>query len=149
MRSNDAYRGLPHDVFCFTMLQEIAARSLSVALGNYTHMVGSFHLYEDDFPDAKTFLKEGLQPTKGLMDKVPEGDPWPAIQRVLSAESNIRLQGTSDSKLLDGLDEYWADIVRLLHIFRAVLKDRDADQAKKFRDEMSSTNYLQFIDNRI
>jgi thymidylate synthase len=24
MRSNDAYKGLPHDVFCFTMLQEIS-----------------------------------------------------------------------------------------------------------------------------
>ena len=28
MRSNDAYLGLPHDIFCFTMLQEIIARSL-------------------------------------------------------------------------------------------------------------------------
>ena len=28
MRSNDAYWGLPHDVFCFTMLQEMIARRL-------------------------------------------------------------------------------------------------------------------------
>lgn len=27
MRSNDVYWGLPHDVFCFTMLQEIVART--------------------------------------------------------------------------------------------------------------------------
>ena len=33
MRSNDAFRGLPHDIFAFTMLQEILARSLSVDLG--------------------------------------------------------------------------------------------------------------------
>ena len=26
MRSNDAYFGLPHDIFCFTMLQELVAR---------------------------------------------------------------------------------------------------------------------------
>lgn len=30
MRSNDAFFGLPHDVFSFTMLQEVMARSLSV-----------------------------------------------------------------------------------------------------------------------
>ena len=33
MRSNDAYLGLPHDVFCFTMLQEIIARSLGLDIG--------------------------------------------------------------------------------------------------------------------
>jgi thymidylate synthase len=48
MRSNDAYLGLPHDVFCFTMLQEIMARYLEIEPGVYKHMVGSFHLYSDD-----------------------------------------------------------------------------------------------------
>lgn len=28
MRSHDAYTGMPHDFFCFTMIQEIVARSL-------------------------------------------------------------------------------------------------------------------------
>lgn len=45
MRSNDAFLGLPHDVFAFTMLQEILARSLGVNLGVYKHFVGSMHLY--------------------------------------------------------------------------------------------------------
>lgn len=39
MRSNDAFLGLPHDIFSFTMLQEIAARELGVGLGIYTHSV--------------------------------------------------------------------------------------------------------------
>jgi thymidylate synthase len=34
MRSNDAYWGLPHDVFSFTMLQEIMARTLDVEVGS-------------------------------------------------------------------------------------------------------------------
>jgi thymidylate synthase len=34
MRSNDAYIGLPHDVFCFTMLQEIVARTLDCEIGS-------------------------------------------------------------------------------------------------------------------
>jgi thymidylate synthase len=42
MRSNDAFLGLPHDFFCFTMLQEIVARSLSVEIGTYKHAVEAF-----------------------------------------------------------------------------------------------------------
>ena len=67
MRSNDAYLGLPHDVFCFTMLQEIMARMLCVDLGTYRHMVGSLHLYKRNIPSAKEFLDEGWQPTKMCM----------------------------------------------------------------------------------
>src|SRR5216684_3838299 len=46
MRSNDAFLGLPHDVFAFTFLQEIIARSVGVELGLYKHAVGSLHLYD-------------------------------------------------------------------------------------------------------
>src|SRR5580704_9691399 len=61
MRSNDAFVGLPHDVFTFTMLQEIMARSLGLELGRYKHFVGSLHLYEDNARDARQYLKEGYQ----------------------------------------------------------------------------------------
>lgn len=46
MRSNDWFFGLPHDVFAFTMLQEIVARDLGVDVGVYKHAVGSLHLYD-------------------------------------------------------------------------------------------------------
>jgi len=58
MRSNDAFLGLPHDFFCFTMLQEIVARSLSMELGTYKHAVGSLHLYDVDTEAAQQFLGE-------------------------------------------------------------------------------------------
>ena len=37
MRSNDAFWGLPYDVFLFTMLQELMAAELGVELGTYYH----------------------------------------------------------------------------------------------------------------
>lgn len=43
MRSNDAFLGLPHDVFAFTMFQEIMARALNITMGTYRHVVGSMH----------------------------------------------------------------------------------------------------------
>jgi thymidylate synthase len=46
MRSNDAFIGLPHDVFAFTMIHELVARSTGHELGLYNHAVGSLHVYE-------------------------------------------------------------------------------------------------------
>ena len=148
MRSNDAFLGLPHDIFCFTMLQEIMAKTLGVQLGTYKHMVGSLHIYDKDRDNARLFLNEGWQPTTNLMKPMPEGDPWPAIEFVLSTERAIRLGDGVDPKFVDTLDGYWADIVRLLLIFRA-LREKDVGEIQAIRDQMSHKGYHQFIDKRI
>ena len=64
MRSNDAFRGLPHDAFSFTMIQEIMARILGHELGTYTQFVGSLHLYDSDLQLSRQYLEEGWQPTQ-------------------------------------------------------------------------------------
>src|SRR5207245_2696775 len=96
MRSNDAFVGLPHDFFCFTMLQEIVARTLSTELGTYKHAVGSLHLYDVNIEAAQQFLDEGWQSTEAPMPPMPKGDPWPAIDLLLKAESSIRATGALD-----------------------------------------------------
>ena len=58
MRSNDAFLGLSHDIFAFTFIQELVARSLGLKLGTYKHMVGSLHIYDVD-NKVRKFLKEG------------------------------------------------------------------------------------------
>ena len=89
MRSNDAYIGLPHDVFCFTMLQEIVTRSINLEIGSYRHFVGSMHLYDQDEFHAASLVGEGFQ-SRVAMPPMPLGDPWPAIAAVLAAEARIR-----------------------------------------------------------
>jgi thymidylate synthase len=116
MRSNDAFLGLPHDVFAFTMLQEIMARTLDVDLGTYKHSVGSLHLYDRHRDDARQYLKEGWQPTKLVMPPMPVGDPWRAVRKLIRAERAIRNGKHVDVSEL-GLDPYWEDIVRLLQIY--------------------------------
>jgi thymidylate synthase len=59
MRSNDAYRGLPHDVFCFTMLQEMMARRLSAEPGTYIHHVGSMHVYDENVEAMRDYVVMG------------------------------------------------------------------------------------------
>ena len=145
MRSNDVYLGLPHDIFCFTMLQEILARTLSVDVGSYSHVVGSLHLYKINEPDATAFLSEGWQSTQAAMPPMPLGDPWPPIHTLLNAEQSLRVGALSATPTLDGLAPYWADLVRLLAVFRAK-KDRNPRLIGVLRQTMSSDVYHPFID---
>jgi thymidylate synthase len=145
MRSNDALWGLPHDVFCFTMLQEIVARSLAVELGTYKHAVGSLHLYVKSLDDARRFLDEGWQSTETPMPTMPTGDPWPSIDLLLQAESSIRSARPFDDGILGDVNPYWADLIRLLQVFRSK-KGKDSERIKELRGKMSSQVYSPFID---
>lgn len=145
IRSNDAYKGLPHDIFAFTMLQEIIARSISVDLGDYYHSVGSLHLYFDDRRYVEQFFNEGYQSTKSPMPDMPIGDPWKELELLLDIESKIRL-GLSYS--LEGLSPYWADIARLLQIY-SLLNSKDYTGIKKVRDIMNSSVYNAYIDKKL
>lgn len=61
MRSNDIWLGFPYDVFNFMTLQEILANRLGIEVGEYTHIVDSFHLYETHFDAAKKIIKDYKQ----------------------------------------------------------------------------------------
>jgi thymidylate synthase len=145
MRSNDAFIGLPHDVFAFTMLQEIMARSLGLELGTYKHAVGSLHLYEQHRESAQQYLEEGWQATV-VMPPMPLTDPWNSIRRVLTAEHAIRRRGSMAIPDLS-LDMYWADLVRLLQIYRHFKKGGSKEIARLKR-KMSSHIYDTYIEQK-
>lgn len=149
MRSNDAYLGFPHDVFCFTMLQEIMASALSVDMGIYKHFVGSFHLYEKDFDDSEQFLGEGLQSTVGSeMPPMPAGDPFPAINTLLRAERSLRESGIVDESWIESIDPYWADLIRLLKVYWAK-KRKDWGDVRVLKDQFASDSYKIFVDRML
>jgi thymidylate synthase len=145
MRSNDAYVGLPHDVFAFTMLQEIIAVTLGVRLGTYKHSVGSLHLYDRDRDDARRYLEEGVQ-SRVSMPRMPTEDPWPSIGRVLSAEAELRKGRKIDVASLT-LRPYWADLVRLLEIHQR-FKQRKTKQIDAIRKQLSTRMYDTYIADR-
>ena len=148
LRSNDVLLGLPHDVFCFTMIQEIVARALSLSIGTYRHVVGSIHLYDRDKKKAEQFINEGWQSTDLAMPQMPEGDPSPAVKTLLKAERSIRDGQGLPTDYLEGIHLYWADLVRLLVVFR-YSKDKDGESIETVRGEMHSHIYDLFIDQRI
>lgn len=146
MRSNDAFKGLPHDVFAFTLLQELLARSIGVRLGEYWHAAASLHIYDKDISKAKRYLREGWRSTVP-MPPMPLGDPWPSIAKLLAAEANIR-----EGKILNAdairLSAYWADLARLLKIYH-YSQHGLADQVRRLRSRMQSTAYDTYITRRL
>jgi thymidylate synthase len=144
MRSNDAFVGLPHDVFCFTMLQEIVARSLGVELGFYKHSVGSLHIYDANKTEALQLLAEGWQ-SRVPMPPMPRGDPWHALQIFRKAEHDIRHNRPPTT---DGLAPYWRDLVCLLQIF-AGFKIKDVGRVRILKAQMSSRVFDLFIDEKL
>lgn len=143
MRSNDAYLGLPHDVFCFTMLQEIMARVLGVDLGSYHHFVSSMHLYDKDRAATRRYLDEGFQRSVE-MPPMPEVDPRPAILRLFDAEQLIRAQKQVDAGSL-GFDPYWADLVRLLQLH---FSQGDEAQLNTLQAELAHPGYRMFVEGQ-
>lgn len=127
MRSNDAFMGLPHDIFTFTMLQEIAARELVVGLGRYTHSVASLHLYHENKAAAESYIREGLHDIQP-MPNMPMGDPWDSIEVVKKLEQEIRC-GNTNHPTPTGLNPYWSDIIALFRIHKifAEIKARKDD----------------------
>lgn len=114
MRSNDAYLGLPHDVFCFTMLQELVAVELDLELGEYIHMVGSMHLYDRDRDKAERYRKEGYQRV-AEMPAMPRTHPFQKADELLAFEQRVRAGQKVDPKAELG-DPYWSDIGSLIQI---------------------------------
>lgn len=148
MRSNDAYLGLPHDIFAFTLLQEIFARSLGVELGSYKHVAGSMHLYSDHMVGASKFLSEDWQENVP-MPAMPQGDPWPSLRKLIAAERAIRT-GKKSSTMDNSIAPYWQDFIRLLQIYNLSSSGHTtaAQTIKGLKRNMSSKIYDPYIQKR-
>lgn len=149
LRSNDAYLGLPHDVFCFTMIQEMMARRLGLEIGQYYQYVGSMHVYQKHVDKMKEYIEEGVQRTIE-MPPMPEGDPFTLIDKLLRVEGRLRNGEAIDAAEAFG-QPYWADIVRLLQVFwvREWATEEYVSQLKTLRDEISHPIYRNYIDGRM
>ncbi len=105
MRSNDAYLGLPHDLFCFTMLQEMVAAKLGLSMGKYHHICTSLHIYEEHIDKVQSYLNEGLFDSVSM----PKMDSYDKelIQVVVNA---FRKEPVPDFHL-ENLPPFWNDFI--------------------------------------
>lgn len=143
MRSNDAYIGLPHDIFCFTMIQELVAAELGLSVGEYIHMVGSMHLYEKDIERAHAYMSEGYHKT-AEMPAMPAGNAVLNMDRLIALERRIREGETVDpDSEFDA--SYWADLARLIQTHFASDKPARVDE---ILGSMKDNFYHTFIVDR-
>lgn len=148
MRSNDAVRGLPNDMFAFTMLQELIARALSLEMGIYRHWVGSLHIYEKDHEIARGLISEGWQQVRGAeMTPMPAGDPWPFVNELLKAEHSFREGNSADPWKSTGSD-YWDSLIWLLEMLRH-FKNIDEENAIASWKRRVSKSFDIFIEPRL
>lgn len=139
MRSNDAFMGLPHDIFCFTLLQEMMARTLNVKLGRYLHSVGSLHLYDRNIAQAEAFLEEAYQ-DEISMPRMPNENPWDEVNKLLNHEAQIREDKVVDLNFPD-LTPYWADIARLV----AINFSKSSKDVVHIKNKMKSNIYQTYV----
>lgn len=142
MRSQDVQKVLPYDVFLFTMLQEYVAAKLQVDVGNYFHMSGSFHIYEEDIPWIKKCLKDKSIPS-GKMPKMPTEEPeYHANKNLIMFENEFRsdiirkqIENKKDFdseyylEKLDKMPNYWRQWGLVL-MMRGCVKLKNLDRLK-------------------
>lgn len=147
MRSQDAFKVLPYDMFLFTMFQEYVQAMLQpkieVELGTYYHFCGSCHVYEGDRESACKILRSDEQPH--IMEPMPHEDIVFSLDKLNELEVFLRTTVLSSSKVdfspflekVDQLsDKYWKQMGLVLVYYGA----------KRMGNADECTNILEKID---
>lgn len=120
MRSNDVIWGLSYDVFFMTMLQEVLARELDLALGWYEHYAASLHVYERHFELADRIVAQGAPLSVPAMEPMSHIE---AIPEFLEVEAALRQGRPSGVRRANELPAYWQRLTAPL-----VQKREDMDE---------------------
>lgn len=147
MRSNDAYLGFTHDVFCFTMIQELVARSLGIKVGDYHHFATSLHLYEDDIGAVGKYLDEGFQSPVFSMPKMPSGCQMDNLDAFLEVERAIRSGDITKAEQIT-LPRYWRDLSLILLRHADAKFDRGIKSLEDNFEKISDPFYKNFFIKR-
>lgn len=145
LRSNDAMQGFVHDVFCFTMIQEAVASELGTELGGYTHVVGSYHLYDKNLEAVERLMDEGWQ-WNDPMPPMPAGHQWANIHALLEAARAMQRQGDWVEPP-PKLPNYWQDLAVLLAAFERSKRD-DVEGTIELGRRLVHEVYLTYVDER-
>jgi thymidylate synthase len=106
MRSNDAWLGLPYDVYNFTLIQRYVASLLVLDVGRYHHHVGSLHLYQKNWAKAELLLREPLS-----FIPIVQSDPLtaPMPPEVLTVFTGMSLLGMNTGVTAKDVNS-WIDL---------------------------------------
>lgn len=107
MRSQDAWLGLPYDLFAATVLQELLAGWLGAGLGEYRHTIDSLHLYAEHHQGALT-----------LPDDPPASEPLAPLAARWEDFDDV-LAGVLLDQLHADAAEPWRDFAAVMASYRS------------------------------
>jgi Thymidylate synthase len=130
MRSNNALRLLPYNLFEFSLLAEMIAAELELPPGPYWHVANSLHIFEEERELAQRLVHD--QPgEEHAMSPMPQEKPFAEARKLVDHEQRLRTafqrgEGAQLPHLLRGaeadLNSYWYQLYLVLALFCAVKK---------------------------
>lgn len=129
MRSNNAFRLLPFNLFEFTLLQETLATTLGVELGEYTHWAASQHVYARDNDKGVRYLADSEPGVSIEMSPMPPGNALEQADLLAQFEGKLRHTYSQHEfnqvvKLSETtLNEYWYGLFMTLVVFHAMRRE--------------------------
>jgi hypothetical protein len=128
MRSNNAVRLLPYNLFEYTMLAELIAAELDVEVGPYWHSVSSLHVFDEEIDTARAISSSPVDPSgKSAMPEIPRGEgALEQVSQLVDSEAQLRAAVTArDWRALSELitraqttlPDYWFGLFCALGLF--------------------------------
>ena len=141
MRSNNAYRLLPLNVFEFTLLAEVVSAELDTDLGPYGHWASSMHVLDIELDKARAVLNAPPS-TSAAMPPMPTSASPLAQARLLAvheadlrhAESAGAALAVRDAAAAD-LHEYWLALFDALAV-HTLVRTGAHDDAQGLADDL-------------
>jgi thymidylate synthase len=146
MRSSNALKVLPYDLFLFSLLAEVVAAELEVEPAGYHQFAVSLHVYAEDVPQAEAVVAAGAPPGRAAMRPVP-ADPFGQLSRLVQLEQELRaghlLAGRAwvkehDQRIDRTLAPFWQDFARVLLLHAVRRGGLPAGERDAFAQEVSS-----------
>ncbi|WP_103961363.1 thymidylate synthase [Nonomuraea solani] len=122
LRSSNAARVLPADLFLYSLVSEIVAAEVGVEPGSYHQFAISSHIYDEDVELAEAIVGSEPGRARAVMAAMPRGSALRDVAVLLDHERTMRAAVTLDRRAvgellrrIDGeLPPYWQDFSLVL-----------------------------------
>jgi thymidylate synthase len=99
MRSNDAWLGLPYDMFQFGQLQQTVANVLGLFPGKYTHTAWSMHLYQDNIEVSYKVTDRPVDRADNEVQPIGFGTDKDSIKQVMNRAHAVAFSGLEEREI--------------------------------------------------